>query len=99
MVSEMESGNVNSGEDVRSLNTGTLPIGNSNNCSSARQSPKITTPSPSALLLQRNTASPSLPKKIMSKNHNNTGNFSYFYFLFFFIYSFFLLTLRYNYMA
>ncbi|KAK9889213.1 hypothetical protein WA026_004492 [Henosepilachna vigintioctopunctata] len=32
-----------------------------------RQSPKI-----SQVMLQRNSASPSVPRKIMSKNHNNT---------------------------
>lgn len=45
--------------------------------SSARQSPKVL---PSQVLLPlRNSISPSLPRKIMGKNHNNTGKIFRFY--------------------
>lgn len=76
MVSDMELSNVN-GEETRSSSVGSGIVSVAvANCSSARQSPKVTvsmTPSPSALLFQRNSASPSVPRKITGKNHNNTG--------------------------
>ncbi|KAK9758862.1 NAB conserved region 2 (NCD2) [Popillia japonica] len=66
-------------EEVRSSSTGPSSVSSATatNCNSgsSRHSPKIPVsivPSPAASLLQRNTSSPSVPKKIMSKNHNNT---------------------------
>ena len=46
------------------------------NCANARQSPKVCvpTPTPNLTVAHRNSTSPSLPKKIMSRNHNNTSN-------------------------
>lgn len=83
MVCQMDATS-NSEEVVRSSSTEpnnvsgptTLPVMLVGNCASARQSPKVCVPPPS--LLQRNSASPSVPRKIMSKNHNNT---SLYYFL------------------
>ncbi|KAF5303895.1 hypothetical protein FQR65_LT08089 [Abscondita terminalis] len=77
----MEAGTNNSNEDVRPSSAGPSLVNVvTTNCVSARQSPKINMPtsalitaSPSASsLLHRNSASPSFPRKIMSKNHNNT---------------------------
>lgn len=86
MVIDMELTNTN-GEETRSSSVGSGSVSIAN-CASARQSPKVTAspsisasasasvpslaPSPSTLLLHRNSASPSLSRKIMSKNHNNT---------------------------
>ncbi|XP_017787301.1 PREDICTED: NGFI-A-binding protein homolog isoform X2 [Nicrophorus vespilloides] len=69
MVSEMENC---TSDDVRLTSAGAAVP----NCGSARQSPKITasivpSPLPSASIL-RNSASPSMPRKIVSKNNNNT---------------------------
>lgn len=77
MVSDMDTGNMNNGEEVHSssTNSSTIPV-SIVNCSSARQSPKIPTPivtSPSSIIHHRNSASPSMPRKIMSKNTNNTS--------------------------
>ncbi|CAH1153301.1 unnamed protein product [Phaedon cochleariae] len=46
-------------------------LGNCTGSSSARQSPKVCVTA-SQIVLQRNSISPSLPRKIMSKNNNNT---------------------------
>lgn len=78
MISGMESGTTNNTEEVRSSSTGPPSVSSVTtvNCNSGRCSPKIavsTIPSPSASLLQRNSSSPSMLKKITSKNHNNTG--------------------------
>ncbi|XP_050314591.1 NGFI-A-binding protein homolog isoform X2 [Anthonomus grandis grandis] len=49
-----------------------LNYGASAASSSARQSPKVLTPHSQVLLPLRNSVSPSVPRKIMGKNHNNT---------------------------
>ncbi|KAB0795781.1 hypothetical protein PPYR_09842 [Photinus pyralis] len=76
----MEAGINNSSEELRPSSAGPSLINVVTTCVSARQSPKLNMP-PVALItasasasssLLRNSASPSLPRKIMSKNHNNT---------------------------
>ncbi|KAG5895998.1 hypothetical protein JTB14_007566 [Gonioctena quinquepunctata] len=60
---------------VPASSSGSNPPVISGNCasgaSSARQSPKVCV-TPSQILLQRNSLSPSVPRKVMSKNNNNT---------------------------
>ncbi|KAK5639181.1 hypothetical protein RI129_011673 [Pyrocoelia pectoralis] len=77
----MEAGINSSSEEIRPSSAGpSLTNVVTTNCVSARQSPKLNMPSAALITasatasssLFRNTASPSLPRKIMSKNHNNT---------------------------
>ncbi|XP_008200713.1 NGFI-A-binding protein homolog isoform X2 [Tribolium castaneum] len=73
MVCEMDS--TNSNEDGRAsvepAGAASGPL--SGNCVSARQSPKVCVPTPTPNLpTHRNSTSPSLPRKIISRNHNNT---------------------------
>ncbi|KAJ3639608.1 hypothetical protein Zmor_002958 [Zophobas morio] len=76
MVCEMDStGNNEDGRasaEPAGAASGTILSGG--NCANARQSPKVCvpTPTPNLTVAHRNSTSPSLPKKIMSRNHNNT---------------------------
>ncbi|XP_023310622.1 NGFI-A-binding protein homolog [Anoplophora glabripennis] len=79
-VDEGRSSNASAEGPVPAVSGSNLPVMLVGNCasgsSSARQSPKVcVTPasaSASHVLLQRNSLSPSVPRKIMSKNNNNT---------------------------
>ncbi|CAH0561987.1 unnamed protein product [Brassicogethes aeneus] len=86
MVCDMDNQHSNHTNDDSQRSHSAEPIntvsGNSvvsGNCASgsisARQSPKICAPpmtASNAILLQRNSLSPSVPRKVMSKNNNNT---------------------------
>lgn len=78
-VEEGRCSNTSAEGPVPAVSGSNLPVMLVGSCtsgsSSARQSPKVcvTPASASHVLLQRNSLSPSIPRKIMSKNNNNTS--------------------------
>lgn len=78
-VDEGRLSNASAEVPIPAVSGSNLPVMLVGNCtsgsSSVRQSPKVcmTPASASHVLFQQNSLSPSVPRKIMSKNNNNTS--------------------------